>query len=176
MTTSDETKARLEYLRGQIDAECISYGEIAELQGLAAEIDPSDVQLLEWAGVPEFPEQEQWVVLLTAGYDVPEAFGPFGSEDECYRAAALLSQEPNDWTPLKLRSLSDDPDWNGPDEVDTAFVAKIAKQDADDGVTPECEHGYSEGCPDCDVASHFPAVLGEGLSGRLTEVVEDDDG
>ena len=46
---------RLEYLRSQIDAESISWGEIAELQGLADHIDPSDVQLLEWAGVPEFP-------------------------------------------------------------------------------------------------------------------------
>lgn len=65
-----------------------------------------------------------------------------------------------------------DPDWNGSDEVDTAFVEKIAKQDADDGIPMECEHGYSEGCPDCDVPSHFPAVLGEGLSGRLTEIAE----
>lgn len=51
--------ARLEYLRGQIQAESISWGEIAELQGLAAEIDPSDVELLEWAGVPEFPDEDE---------------------------------------------------------------------------------------------------------------------
>ena len=44
---------RLEYLRGEIRAERISYGEIAELQGLADHIDPGDVELLEWAGVPE---------------------------------------------------------------------------------------------------------------------------
>lgn len=47
---------RLDYLRGEIEAERISYGEIAELQGLADQIDPSDTVLLEWAGVPEFPE------------------------------------------------------------------------------------------------------------------------
>ena len=46
-------KDRLEYLRGEIEAERISYGEIAELQGLAEYIDPSDTVLLEWAGVPE---------------------------------------------------------------------------------------------------------------------------
>ena len=46
-------KSRLEYLRGEIEAERISYGEIAELQSLAEYIDPSDVLLLEWAGVPE---------------------------------------------------------------------------------------------------------------------------
>lgn len=45
--------ARLDYLRGEIEAESISWGEIAELQGLAEYIDPSDVLLLEWAGVPE---------------------------------------------------------------------------------------------------------------------------
>ena len=46
-------KQRLEYLRGQIVAENISYGEIAELQSLVDHIDPSDTQLLEWAGVAE---------------------------------------------------------------------------------------------------------------------------
>lgn len=44
---------RLEYLRGEIRAERISYGEIAELQGLAPHIDEGDVELLQWAGVPE---------------------------------------------------------------------------------------------------------------------------
>lgn len=46
-------KARLEYLRGQLRAECISYDEIAELQRLVPAIAPSDVELLEAAGVPE---------------------------------------------------------------------------------------------------------------------------
>jgi hypothetical protein len=48
-----KTKARLEYLRGEIKAERISYEEIAELQSLAKYIEPGDVELLEWAGVPE---------------------------------------------------------------------------------------------------------------------------
>lgn len=47
-------KARLEYLRGQLRAERISWGELAELQGLAEHIEPGDVELLEAAGVPEF--------------------------------------------------------------------------------------------------------------------------
>lgn len=46
-------KARLEYLRGEIEAERISYGELAELQGLAEYIEPGDNLLLQWAGVPE---------------------------------------------------------------------------------------------------------------------------
>lgn len=44
---------RLEYLRREIRAECISYGEIAELQSLAEHIDADDVELLQWAGVEE---------------------------------------------------------------------------------------------------------------------------
>ncbi len=46
-------KARLEYLRGEIEAERMSYGEILELQSLVDHIEPGDVLLLEWAGVPE---------------------------------------------------------------------------------------------------------------------------
>jgi len=46
-------QGRLEQLRRKILAESISYGEIAELQSLARFIDPGDVLLLEWAGVPE---------------------------------------------------------------------------------------------------------------------------
>lgn len=46
-------KKRLDYLRSQIKAESISYGELTELQSLAEYIDPSDMELLEWAGVKE---------------------------------------------------------------------------------------------------------------------------
>jgi hypothetical protein len=53
-----ELPERLEYLRGEIEAERISTGELIELQGYgeAGLIDPGDVQLREWAGLPEFPE------------------------------------------------------------------------------------------------------------------------
>ena len=56
-TTEQATDAtitnRLEYLRGELRAERISYGELAELQGLAPYIGAGDVELLEAAGVPE---------------------------------------------------------------------------------------------------------------------------
>ena len=45
---------RLEYLRGEILKEQISYEELAELESLKEYIEPDDVLLLEWAGVPEF--------------------------------------------------------------------------------------------------------------------------
>ena len=45
---------RLEYLRGEIKKECISYGEIAELQSLKEHIEKGDVELLQWV---EFEEE-----------------------------------------------------------------------------------------------------------------------
>lgn len=50
----DELQELFNHFRQEIQAERISYGEIAELQSLAPYIDPSDTLLLEWAGVPEF--------------------------------------------------------------------------------------------------------------------------
>lgn len=59
MADDELIREYLEYLRGKIDAEeQLSYSELSDLQGLADHIDPGDVQLLEWAGVPEFPEDE----------------------------------------------------------------------------------------------------------------------
>jgi len=52
MNAEQAVQERLEYLRGEIEAERISYGEIVELQDLAEHIEPGDVLLLEWAGVP----------------------------------------------------------------------------------------------------------------------------
>ena len=52
-------KERLEELREEIREERISTGEILELESLKEYIDPSDVELLEWAGVEEFPEDEE---------------------------------------------------------------------------------------------------------------------
>ena len=43
----------LKKLRTEIREERISYGEIAELESLAEYIDEGDVELLQWAGVPE---------------------------------------------------------------------------------------------------------------------------
>jgi len=52
-TANNLTTARLEELRAEINAQMISYGEIAELQSMVEDIDPDDVELLEWAGVEE---------------------------------------------------------------------------------------------------------------------------
>src|SRR6185295_2350225 len=57
-------KERLEYLRGELRSEQISYGELAELQSLAEYIEPGDVELLEPAGVPENIEETEIFVHL----------------------------------------------------------------------------------------------------------------
>lgn len=49
-------KKRLEYLRGEIQAERISYAGLDELQSLVEHIEEGDVELLQWAGVPEFAD------------------------------------------------------------------------------------------------------------------------
>lgn len=62
MNDNNDHAARLEELRRELRAERISYAELAELQGLAAYIDPGDVELLEAAGVPEHG-QDIWQML-----------------------------------------------------------------------------------------------------------------
>ena len=59
MNAEQAVQERLEYLRGEIEAERISYGEIVELQDLAEHIEPGDVLLLQWAGVPEEQAREE---------------------------------------------------------------------------------------------------------------------
>jgi len=49
----NDVNSRLEYLRDELRAECISTEELMELQDLAGYIDPDDVELLEAAGVEE---------------------------------------------------------------------------------------------------------------------------
>ncbi len=100
MTTND----RLEYLRGEIRAERISYGEIAELADLADEIEPGDVELLEWAGVPEFPEdndqnkedQNMDVYIYTADPDEVDADKIRAALEELnyYVANVVVQQRP----------------------------------------------------------------------------------
>lgn len=69
------TSERLEYLRGQLRAERISYAELAELQGLAPHIDPSDVELLEAAGVPESATEDAPTRRVVATGKVGPKFG-----------------------------------------------------------------------------------------------------
>jgi hypothetical protein len=52
--TKKEIKQRLKYLKQEIEAERISYGEVAELQSLKDYIPDDDILLKEWAGIPEF--------------------------------------------------------------------------------------------------------------------------
>ena len=49
----NKARTRLESIRQAILDECVSYGELAELQSLIKHIEPGDMLLQEWAGVPE---------------------------------------------------------------------------------------------------------------------------
>lgn len=74
-------RLRLEYLRGEIEAERISGYEIAELAGLAEHIDSADVLLLQWAGVPEHADdsesnEEHQIYWDTEDPDEHMPFGP----------------------------------------------------------------------------------------------------
>lgn len=73
MTTPDieSIRERLEYLRGVIRAERMSYSELAELQDLADHIDPWDNELLEWAGVPEAEAMERQRLIAEARKPAP---------------------------------------------------------------------------------------------------------
>lgn len=57
--TALAAKDRLEELRTAIREQNISYGEIAELQSLTEFIEPGDVELAEWAGIPENTDDEE---------------------------------------------------------------------------------------------------------------------
>lgn len=87
---SKEIKKRLEEIRKELRAEKISYGELAELQSLKKYIDPSDVELLEAAGVPEKHEDgggvaEGWTdaeLMAKGGKLYGDKFVEIGGYDE----------------------------------------------------------------------------------------------
>ena len=63
---TDTIHNRLEYIRKQIQDECISYAEIVELQSFIEYIDENDVELLEWAWVREYTDRVLYLQLCTA--------------------------------------------------------------------------------------------------------------
>lgn len=91
-TPSGSTRRRLEEIRTALQAESISYGEIAELQSLAKYIHPADVELREAAGLPEFPDDGdddglEPLTALAPGCTVIEYHQPTG---------AVLYHKPHD--------------------------------------------------------------------------------
>jgi hypothetical protein len=75
-------KDRLEYLRGELRAERISWEELHELQSLAKHISPGDVELLEAAGVPEFQECQRCESKLDEGGLCTDETCPFSETDQ----------------------------------------------------------------------------------------------
>ena len=104
---------RLEYLRQELRAERISYGELAELQALAEHIDPGDVELLEAAGVPEFPSRYDMALIITVdakSYDEAQKIAEdiaagLGDAEQIACSAALFYERDNEGQRvLKLHS------------------------------------------------------------------------
>lgn len=89
----DGPAARLEYLRGELRAERISYAELAELQCLAPYIEPGDTELLEAAGVPEEeakPDRSPWIIC-------PECSGE--GKSSAYLGSFTREDIERDWDP-----------------------------------------------------------------------------
>ena len=87
--SDEDVKAKLEYLRGELRAERISMGDLIDLQGMADLIEEGDVELLEAAGVPEFPDDD--------------------NEDEEYLEAALFMCTSEDRWLIGGQDTVDDP-------------------------------------------------------------------
>lgn len=83
---TDVAHKRLEYLRGELRAECISYGELAELESLAEYIDSEDVELLEAAGIWEAGSTYRIHISTPLGgsFDVAEVGGEFVALHDSY--------------------------------------------------------------------------------------------
>ena len=84
MRISDTARARLEYLRGELQAERISYAELAELQGL-----------LEAAGVPEFQGGETLERLVITVDTSNDSFQGDGFYSEIERIFSDLCERVN---------------------------------------------------------------------------------
>ena len=97
--TDDNVHERLEYLRGEIRAERISQGEILELQGMAKHINPDDVELREWAGLPEFKSEFTVVAIYHDNMQLycttVEAFDPDGAIEQAWE----VCKADNGWSP-----------------------------------------------------------------------------
>ena len=116
---------RLEYLRGEIQAERISQAELIELQSLAVHIDRGDVELLEWAGVPEFGD---------APFIAAAEFEDFvsGYFDAMLRANTYDGRRPEfEWADDALVDVRD-----GTLTLDDAAAAEL-EQDCRDFLTPQ---------------------------------------
>lgn len=86
-----DPQSRLEYLRGELQAERISQGELLELQGLAEYIEDGDVELLEPAGVPEGLTGPEWV-MLTALRDSEGGIAPHMAADKLDELKSLTEK------------------------------------------------------------------------------------
>ncbi len=99
LEVTEHAKNRLEYLRGELRKECISTGELCELQSLVQHIEPGDVELLEAAGVEENQETYECdncdfkalAYQFDEAVDISQRIDPGGiyTDKECPKCGAL---------------------------------------------------------------------------------------
>lgn len=129
----DQTKRRLEYLRACLRAESMSYGELAELQGLAPFIEPGDVELLEAAGVPEFPDDED-----DCGASETAKRPDFRAFDSGSLVILMpMNQAGRDWLKGNGLTVEDNPElqtWCGGIVVEPRYIGDIIEGIRGDGL------------------------------------------
>ena len=138
-------------------AENISYGELAELQGLRDEIDPGDFELLEAAGVTEYEATgygegvpESVTFDSSTAFDAAEALNVLAHDYGMYAVKARLDEIPFRAGPGRdtLEGLDEEgrrlyaewkgfARWTGPDEVpewaEAVLVAIVAGSSTEAG-------------------------------------------
>ncbi len=174
---------RLEYLRGELRAERLSYGDLAELQALGQEgrIPADDLELREAAGLPEQEPESDYVnreALATMDTDALAILIVDGGPADLIDAArAELAR--------RLRAAEADGDMDAVAEVENALAGLLgldaeqglteaagaaisAFRDAHDPVCSECgreiEPHASGLCESCEQARRYDLVSLEPLS------------
>ena len=159
---SKDPKDRLEYLRRQLRAECISQSELMELESLAEYIEPGDVELLEAAGVPENDN-----TMYCDGCQEPGEWlfnnVKFRHKPTCKHVGKLWDDRISQWTvdhfPLKSKRFR-------PTDKDKKFMREVGIKVSSLRVTDvkcnECgnfvEEGICSGCGDF-ISTHCDANI-----------------
>jgi hypothetical protein len=117
-----ETKpeTRLEYLRGELRAERISYEELHELKTLAAHIKPDDVELLEASGFPDNQEREKELLATFPLMNANGCHNKSCDNDGFCNACGDMDDENSE-----KFSVGDEVFWNDPDDGICSKYAKI---------------------------------------------------
>lgn len=121
--TEETVTQRLEAIRASIQAESVSYGDLAELQGLAAHIDAGDVDLLQWVTAEDSGDVAHLRDSITASKALNAAGNLWaGSHVGDWRDNEYLRGQVETLADLFGSPFEQDHDW---DEVKDWYAAQI---------------------------------------------------